>query len=148
MAPGALPETAEVVLRRYRCLSCGAVIVVGPQGLLRGWLYSAPAIAWALWLYGVARRTAAQVRRQVSAWPTVGATAAAGWAALRRWARAVRRRVLFAAVRPCPASFSLREVAARAATTAAACAPPADRERPQAHQAWRGALQLGRAIAM
>lgn len=147
-APGERPLERLVLLRRYLCLACGAVIVVGPRGLEPGWLFSGPAIAWALWLFGVAKLTAAEVRRQVSPWATVGATAAAGWATLRRWARAVRDRTLFAIVRRCPAEWSLRQVAARAASTVAALAPPADRALPQDHQVWRGALSLGRAIAM
>jgi hypothetical protein len=146
--PGEHPVERSILLRRYRCLACGAVIVVGPSGLLRGWLYSGPAIAWALWLFGVAKRAAATVRRQVSPWATVGATAAATWATLRRWARAVRERKLFSIVRRCPAEWSPRQVAARAATTVAALAPPADRVLPADHQVWRGAVTLGRAIAM
>jgi hypothetical protein len=146
--PGEPPEEQTVLLRRYLCLQCRAVIVVGPLGLLPGWIYSGPAIAWALWLFGVATQAAAKVRSQVSPWSVVGATAAAGWATLRRWARAVRGRRLFAQVRPCPAEWSARQVAGRAATTAAALALPSDRGLPQDHQAWRGALSLGRAIAM
>jgi hypothetical protein len=146
--PGARPAERLVLLRRYLCLACGAVIVVGPCDLVPGWLFSGPAFAWALWLFGVARRSAMEVRRRVSPWATVGATAAAGWATLRRWARAVRDRTLFAIVRRCPADWSLRQVAARAATTSAALAAPADRALPQDHQVWRGALNLGRAIAM
>jgi hypothetical protein len=148
LGPGEPPEELTVLLRRYLCLQCGAVIVVGPLGLLPGWIYSGPAMAWALWLFGVAKETAAKVRRQVSPWSVVGATAAAGWATLRRWARAVRDRRLFARVRPCPAEWSPRRVAARVATTAAALALPADRGLPQDHQAWHGALSLGRGIAM
>jgi len=124
------------------------VIVVGPLGVLPGWIYSGPAIAWALWLFGVAKQAAAKVRRQLNPWTQVGATAAAGWATLRRWARAVRDRRLFALVRPCPAEWSPRRVAARAATTVAALALPSDRGLPQDHQAWHGALSLGRDIAM
>ena len=143
------PSTERLILlRRYLCLACGAVVVVGPSDLVPGWLFSGPAIAWALWLFGVAKRSAAEVRRRVSPWATVGATAAAGWATLRRWARAVRDRALFAVVRRCPAEWSLRQVAARAATTIAALALPADRTLPHDHQVWRGALHLGRAIAM
>jgi transposase len=52
----------------------------------------------------------------------VGPTAAAGWASLRRWCRAVRARRLFQAVRALPAEAALRQVAARAATTLAAFA--------------------------
>jgi hypothetical protein len=137
-----------VRLRRYRCLACGAVVSVGPSELVPRWLFSAPAIGWALWLFGVAKQSAAKVRSQVSPWSTVGATAAAGWVTLRRWASAVRDRRLFALVRRCPAKWSARKVAERAATTLAALAAPADRALPQSHQVWNGALRAGRAIAM
>jgi hypothetical protein len=146
--PGEQPVERSVILRRYLCLACGAVIVVGPCDIEPGWLFSRPAIAWALWLFGVAKLAAATVRRQLSPWATVGATAAAGWATLRRWARAVRDRALLAVVRRCPAEWSPRQVAARAATTVAALALPADRAMAQDHQVWRGAVTLGRAIAM
>ncbi len=65
----------------------------------------------------------AEVRRPVSPLRVVGATAAAGWASLRRWCRAVRAQQLFTAVRALPADATLREVAARAATTLAAYGP-------------------------
>lgn len=146
--PGEPPREQTVLLRRYLCLQCGAVIVVGPLGLVSGWIYSGPAIAWALWLFGVAKQAAAKVRSQVSPWSMVGATAAAGWASLRRWAQAVRDHRLLALVRCCPLEWSPRQVAARAATTVVALALPSDRGLPQDHQAWRGALNLGRAIAM
>jgi len=136
------------LVRRYRCLGCGAVIVVGPSGLVPGWLFSGPAIAWAFWLFGIARHSAAEVRRRVSPWSTVGATAAAGWTTLRRWARAVREGRLLAPVRRCPDTWSLRQVAGRAASTVAAFAAPADRGLLEDHQVWRGAVHLGRAIAM
>ena len=146
--PGQQPIERSVLLRRYLCLGCGAVIVVGPRELVPGWLFSGPAIAWALWLFGVAKQSAAKVRSQVSPWAQVGATAAAGWATLVRWARAVRDRQLFALVRRCPVEWRPRQVAARAATTVAALAAPGDRTLPQGHQVWRGALNVGRAIAM
>ena len=113
----------EVLIRRYRCRPCGAVIAVVPCGVRRHQLYSAGAIALALALWGVADLAPAKVRAQVSPFAVVGPTAAAGWASLRRWSRAVRAGRLFAVVRALPAEASLRQVAARAATTLAAFAP-------------------------
>ena len=137
-----------LLLRRYRCRSCFAVITVGPLGLMRGWIFSAPAIAWALALYGLASVSATEVRRRVSPWSIVGATSAATWASLGRWIRAVRAGRLFAAVRQCPSTWRPRQVAARAAATLAALAVPSDLDPPLDHQAWHGAVQIGRAIAM
>jgi hypothetical protein len=112
-----------IFLRRYLCRSCGAVVVVGPRGLVRRRLYSAGAIALALALYGVAGLAPADVRRQVSPFRIIGPTAAAGWASLRRWSRAVRAGRLFPVVRAPPSGATLRQVAARAATTLAAYVP-------------------------
>jgi hypothetical protein len=112
-----------ILIRRYHCQPCGAVAVVVPRGLVRRRLYAAGAIGLALALYGVAGRSPAEVRRRVSPLRIVGPAAAAGWASLRRWSRAVRARKLFPAVRALPADATLRQVAARAATTLAAYAP-------------------------
>lgn len=98
-------------------------MVVVPSGVLFRRLYSAGAIAIALALYGVSRLAPAEVRSRVSPLRITGATAAAGWASLRRWARAVRATRLFEFVRSLPPEATLREVAGRAATTLAACAP-------------------------
>jgi hypothetical protein len=100
-------------------------VVVGPRGPIRRRLYSAAAIALALALYGVTGLAPAAVRSRMSSLRIIGPTAADGWASLRRWCRAVRVRRLFPAVRALPADATLRQVAARAATTLAACAPGA-----------------------
>ena len=113
------------LVRRYQCQPCGAVVVVVPRGLVWRRLYSAGGIALALALWGVAGLSPAEVRGHVSPLRIVGATAAAGWASLRRWARAVRAGRLFPVVRALPTDATLRQVAARAATTLAAYAPGA-----------------------
>lgn len=120
---GGVPAVIGILARRYRCLGCGAVIVVVPRGVLGRRLYSAGAIAIALALWGASAMSAAEVRSRVSPHRIVGPTAAFGWASLRRWARAVREHRLFPIVRALPGRASLRQVAARAATTLAAFAP-------------------------
>ena len=119
---GAAAVLIAVLARRYQCQPCGAVVMVVPRGIVGRRLYSASAIALALTLYGVAAIAPGEVRRRVSPLRIVGATAAAGWASLRRWSRAVRARRLFPVVRAFPAEATLRQVAARAATTLAAYA--------------------------
>ncbi len=114
-----------ILARRYQCQPCGAIVMVVPRGLLPHRLYSAAAVALALALWGVAGWAPAQVRGRVSPFAIVGATAAAGWASLRRWSRAVRAGRLFPVVRTLPAEATLRQVAARTATTLAAYAPGA-----------------------
>jgi len=120
---GAAAAINAILARRYQCQPCGAVVLVVPRGILRRRLYSAGAIALALALWGVAGLAPPEVRRRVSPFAIVGATAAAGWASLRRWAGAVRARRLFPVVRALPAEASLRQVAARVATTLAAYVP-------------------------
>ena len=119
---GAAAVLVGILARRYQCQGCGAVVMVVPRGIVRRRLYSASAIALALALYGVAALAPGEVRRRVSPLQIVGATAAAGWASLRRWSRAVRAGRLFPVVRALPAEATLRQVAARAATTLAAYA--------------------------
>jgi hypothetical protein len=123
LVAGGTPQVVTVTVRRYAC-GCGAILMVVPRETLRGRLYTASAVAWALALFGVEHVSAAQVRRRTSPWSVVGATAAMGWATLRRWVRAVRARRLLAKVRPAPPDFTDRQVAERAAMTAAALAPP------------------------
>ena len=119
---GDVPAVIGILARRYRCRGCGAVIVVVPRGVVRRRLYSAGAIALALAAWAVSGQTPAAVRARVSPHRIVGPTAATGWASLRRWARAVRVCRLFSVVRASPESATLRQVAARAATTLAAVA--------------------------
>lgn len=147
--PGGPPRETEILVRRFRCRRCGAVCSVGPLGVIPGYLFSAPAIAWALCLYGMARRSAARVRRRVSPWSRhVGHSAAGCWHSLKRWAQAVKDRKLFPSVRRFPEDFSPRQVAERTAATFIAACPPFDRELPEDHRAWHGAAQPGRAIIM
>lgn len=133
---------AEIIGRRYACQACTAVILVVPGGVLRRRLYSAAAIALALALWGIKGMTAPEVRARVSPWRHVGAAAAERWASLRRWARATRARRLFAEVRELPVGASLREVAARAATTLAAWAPSSGDGLPLATRAFLGAAHV------
>jgi hypothetical protein len=124
LSAGGAPQMVTVQVRRYAC-RCGAILTVVPRETLRGRLYTASAVAWALALFGVEQASPAEVRRRTSPWSVVGATAAAGWVTLRRWVRAVRTLRLLSKVRPTPPDFTDRQVAERAAMTAAAVAPPA-----------------------
>jgi hypothetical protein len=124
LVAGGAPRLVTVQARRYAC-GCGAILTVVPSETLPRRLYTVSAIAWALALFGVEQAPAALVRRRTSPLGIIGATAVAGWATLRRWVRAVRDRHLLPKVRPSPTDFTDRQVAERAAMTAAALAPPA-----------------------
>ena len=117
----------EILARRYRCLPCGSVIVVVPHGVVARRLYSVSAIGFALALWGLARATAAEVRRRVCPATILGNDAVLGWATLRRWAQAVARGDLFPST-PDPGPLAaLRRVAAVAAAALAASADPTTR---------------------
>jgi hypothetical protein len=137
--PGQPPVTNELDVRRYQCQSCNALITVVPRGVMPRRHFSKTAIALALALYGIAKKSLRQTRRLISPWTTVGDAACTGWAALTRWIRAVRRGSMFVCVRAIPPDMSARQAAERAATTLAAWAPPALGHLPLIEQAFAGA---------
>ena len=106
-----------MLLRRYRCQSCKAVIAVGPAGIAPGRLYSAMAIALALFLYGVRLSSHPEIRRQVSPWrPSAREPTRTCWVTLLRWIDAQRQGALFARMhRIADAAQHRRSVAEQAA---------------------------------
>ena len=142
--PAEPTERAEALVlpaRRYRCIGCGAVLLVVPCEVSPRRQYSAAAIGLALALWGLLGATAAQVRRRVSPAKVLGVAAASGWASLRRWAKAVRRGALFPSTPSSGPLATLRQVAAAAATALAASTPPALRRLPLVERAFFGAAQ-------
>jgi hypothetical protein len=138
---GARAALVEVVARRYRCVPCGAVLIVVPCEVRGRRVYTASAIGLALALWGLLGATAAQVRQRVCPAAVLGAAGATGWETLRRWARDIRGRRLFPSSPDPGPSVSLRGVAARAATVLAASADPTTRALPIEHRAFLGAAQ-------
>jgi hypothetical protein len=139
--PQQAPQMTSVFVRRYRCRKCTAVITSAPPTVAKQRLYSAPAIAWALALFGVLRFTARAVRERVSPWRVIGELNAERWPTLVRWARAVRERKLFGRVRACPEHFTLRQVAERAATTLASLCPSRYATAPPDERTFHGAAR-------
>lgn len=133
------PLLVEVQVRRYRCTACGATQTVVPAEVLTRRLYSASALVWALALWGIDALTAAAVRARVSPWRVVGAASATRWDALRRWARSAKRGALLECVRAVPATWTLRQAAARTAATVASFALPTTEPPSLAALAFRGA---------
>jgi hypothetical protein len=137
--PDEAPAVVVVAGRRYRCVCCGAVHLVVPRGVLPRRQYSAGAIGLALALWGLVHATAVTVRLRVSPAAALGFEAMAGWVTLRRWAKAVKSRRLFATVPAAGASATLREVAALAATALAASADSTTRPLSLEQRAFFGA---------
>ena len=144
-APGEDPADIVVDARRYVCQPCGAVLVVVPCGVLPGRRYTAAAIAFALALWGWAKRPVAEVRRQTSTTPAPAGFGEPGrWASLRRWVAAAVRGVLFARAqlpRP-PVGGSARQIAEQVATVLAAYALPSLRHLSLPAQAFHGGGQM------
>ena len=111
---GGEPKATRVVMQRYACQRCKAVLTVGPRGLLPWRRYSAMALALALWWWGVYQLTDPVVREQTSPVEDEGLSRPERWTTLRRWGRAVQEGRLWPRVSIDP-SWSLRECAKRAA---------------------------------
>lgn len=144
LTPDGEPQDTVVRARRFRCRACGGVLLVVPRGVAAARRYGAAVIAWALALFGVVGLPPGEVRRRCSPDRVVGYTAAGRWATLRRWATAVRHGRLFphAHLRWAAADRTPRAIAARAARTLAAHAPPTVRDRPVAVQAFLAGVQM------
>lgn len=99
--------------RRYRCTTCGAVLLVVPRGVAprRHYGYAAIALALALWV--VVGEPVREVRRRVCAWPLTS-TRTSVWPALRRWRRTFGDRFAQEAMGRAPPHFDRREPGALA----------------------------------
>lgn len=83
-APNDKPRMLVVVVRRFQCQRCRAVMTVVPREVLHGVLYAASAVGLALFLYGVEGLSARAVRARLSLFPAQDASTP-GWPTLRRW---------------------------------------------------------------
>jgi hypothetical protein len=109
-------EIMEVMLllRRYACQRCRAVITVGPRGLLPRRRYTAAAVGLALWLWAVWLWTDPAVRTKVCTVESEGVSRPERWTTLRRWARAARDGELWSSPVTGP-GWTLRDGAERVA---------------------------------
>lgn len=82
---GTPPEIIELLLRRYRCLDCGHVMIVRPPFVARYFRYATATIAVALWLWAAMRRPATAVRAELSPWRLRGLSESHRWRSLGRW---------------------------------------------------------------
>ena len=121
---GQPPVEGSVRVRRYKCKRCGATVTVAPRGVVRRRLYAARTIGLALALFGLQHESAYAVREAIA--PTASAcdpAEGARWSTLRRWAHEAKTGTLIVEGRACPATFTLRQAAERAATTLSALGP-------------------------
>jgi hypothetical protein len=135
---GRPPEERSVGGRRYKCQVCGATVTVRLPGVLRRRLYGACAIGLALALFGLEGQSAGAVREAIA--PTASArdpAEGATWSTLRRWAHEAKAGTLLVEGRACPETFTLRQAAARAATTLQALG---QRGAARLERVWQGAL--------
>ena len=87
-----VPEIVVVILRRYRCQVCAAVVRVGPRGLVEHHRYAAAAIAMALCLWLVEGVRQGRVRERVGLHyrRSKAADSERRWRSLGRWDRKAR----------------------------------------------------------
>lgn len=121
LEPGGPPQLLSLLLRRFRCVSCGATMTVGPSILRARRLFSGAAIALALALWAASGMSANAVRDSVSPLRVVGPASARTWLTLRRWAEKAHR--LFSLDRPCTDSWPPRRIAERMAFAVASLSP-------------------------
>lgn len=141
-APDAPPEGNPILVRRYECQHCWAILTVVPAETAPRRHYGATAIALALALFGSLGQTQAQVRAAVSSDTVVGVRAERRWHTLARWVDAVGERRLFAALPAMPVEQGRRAIAERAAMAIGAHAPPSVPEGALARRAFVGATQM------
>jgi hypothetical protein len=95
LEPGGSPQQRTIKARRYRCLTCSAVCIVVPRGVLERRFYPASVIGWVLARIGLEQATTAEVRVEVCPLRTVGPSAVDRWLAPLRWLAARRAGRLF-----------------------------------------------------
>lgn len=121
---GTEPRTIDVLLRRYKCQRCEAVLTVGPRGIMPGYVYSAMAIGLALLLWGVLHEPEVKAQRALGVHRIRGASRPERWQALRRWARAAAMGQLWRTIQV-SLRGQVRELAERVARILCARAGPA-----------------------
>jgi hypothetical protein len=134
----AAPVIEVVLVRRYRCVRCRALITVVPREVAPRRHYSRPAIALAFALSALCAQSAATIRTAISPWRV---TATSGWTTLRRWGAAIRRGTLFPSVAPASDATS-PEIAERVTQVAMSHAPPSMRGAPRIALVFAGAATM------
>jgi hypothetical protein len=87
LALGDSPAIHTLVLRRYRCQRCEAVMLACPRGVLGRLRYGVLAVVLALALWAAEGEPGHVVRSAVSPWRSTGDERFHGWRSLSRWAQ-------------------------------------------------------------
>lgn len=119
------PVIRTLAVRRYRCIRCGGITTVLPQGLCARRHYSASAIGLSLCLFGMLGLSLGETRARICPWRSGFETER--WTTLPGWLSAIEQGRLLPRVRPSPPGASRRRRAERAAATLCAlalCAGP------------------------
>lgn len=127
------------MIRRYHCIACRAVTTVAPSETLTKRLYTAPAVGWALALFGLWLATPKAIRELVSPLRVWGTSSPTRWRSLLRWAGTAAAGRLFHSVPAMPVDWSARTVAARVAALLASSTLPIPEPPPLDVQAFHGA---------
>src|SRR5690606_27099938 len=139
-APGERPGVSVILVRRFLCLVCKAVMTVVPKAVLAGRLFSGPAILLGLFLWGVGAQSQEKVRAAINPWSGLGSR---GWRALNRWTRAAVSRALWASQPPSSGTgVSVRQMARAVVEQVWAGGRSASRESLTAESVWRAASGL------
>lgn len=84
-APGERPRLSVILVRRFLCLVCDAVMTVVPKGVVAGRLFSGPTMLLGLFLWSQGGKTQHAVRESLNPWLGLRSRS---WRALNRWTRA------------------------------------------------------------
>lgn len=142
-APALSPAREGLALRRYVCLRCDAVLVVGPRGIAPRKRYSGSAIAFAFALWALAGKSQPEVFRRVSVFGLSPSVVAQGWHSLRRWVADVLAGALWPGLCVHAPLSTCRQHAERIAATLTGFAPDPEVGSPAA-RAFHGAKHAPR----
>lgn len=123
MAPWREASREAVQLRRYVCLRCCSVLVVGPRGLAPRKRYSGAAIGLALALWALTGMPEPKVFERVGVYPLSPTVEVQGWRSLRRWTADAVSGALWPGLCMHVQGSTYRQHAGRIAATLAGFAP-------------------------
>ena len=139
-APGERPRLSVILVRRFLCLVCDAVMTVVPKGVVAGRLFSGPAMLLGLFLWSQGGKTQRAVRQALNPWLGLRSRS---WRALGRWTRAALSGRLWGSLSGArPDGESVRELARKGVEQLWARGRGSSREPLTSDSLWRLASAL------